>query len=202
MIAVEVGRHELADSIVDVGKYLVQVIGQRYTAELDKIIAVGDGTTQPQGIVNASGLATMPNISNGLGPMALADLEQLYFGCAKQYRRPEFRCAFLSNDVTYSRCRAIPVGADDARRVLGQDEGSYDALSAPYRISNDLPNTTLIFGALARYRFYRRQGQEMRWVTEGQTLALKNTALLVSTMRAGGRVMDTNAFVAETNAPA
>jgi HK97 family phage major capsid protein len=202
MIAVEVGRNELADSIVNVGQYLVQVIGERYAAELDKIIAIGDGTTQPQGIVNASGLATLPNLSNGLGPMSLGDLEQLYFGIGKQYRKPAFRCAFISNDTTYSRCRAIPVGSDDARRVLGQDEGSYDALSAPYRISNDLPNTKLIFGALARYRFYRRSGQEMRWETAGQTLALKNTALLISYMRCGGRVMDTNAFIAETNCPA
>ena len=96
----------------------------------------------------------------------------------------------------------MPVGPNDARRLAGMDTYSdYSMMGRPYKIFNGLPDTTLIFGAMKRYRLYRRQGSETRVVTEGQTLALKNTVMYITRGRYAGRVMDPAAFAVMTNAP-
>ena len=56
--AIEVGRDFLADTPADIGRILVELIGQRMAAELDDVVANGDGTTQPEGIFTAAGLGT------------------------------------------------------------------------------------------------------------------------------------------------
>ena len=121
-------------------------------------------------------------------------MESLLFSVGKQFRKPALRPAFLSNDTTYSRVRGIAVGGGDERRIFGLDHQSYKLLEYPYRIDNALANTRTCFASLAKFRLYRRQGMEVRWVTEGETLARKNTVLLVVNARYGGRVMDANAF--------
>ena len=65
-----------------------------------------------------------------------------------------------------------------------------------------LTNNQIIFGALQKYRLYRRRGVESRFTREGQTLTLKNTSLLYVRGRFGGRVMDANAFAVMDSAPA
>ncbi|MBL9163127.1 MAG: phage major capsid protein [Planctomycetaceae bacterium] len=202
-VAVEVGRDFLSDAAADVGRILVENIGQRMLAELDKVIIKGDGLTQPQGIFNASGLTDIgnPTGGNGAAPQ-VSDLERLLFGVPKQYRNASMRCAFFGNDVTYSRIRGIAVGASDARRVFGMDHGSYSVLEHPFLISNDLGNAYCGFGALAKYRLWRRMAQEVRWTTEGRELTLKNLALLTVRGRYAGKVVDGAAFAFTDNAQA
>src|SRR4051812_3437975 len=116
------------------------------------------------------------------------------FGIGKQYRNPAMRPAFITNDTSYRRARSIPVGAADARRVFGMDEQSYMLLDYPVCVNNSVSNAYAMFGALAKYRLYRRQAQEVRFETAGKTLALANTVLLVVRGRFGGKVVDANAF--------
>ncbi len=66
------------------------------------------------------------------------------------------------------------------------NEQSYQILEYPYRVQNNIPDGEIAFCALRRYRMYRRMGQEVRWETTGQTLALKNTNLLVVRSRYSG----------------
>jgi HK97 family phage major capsid protein len=195
-VAIEVGRDFLADATPDtVGSILTGNVGQRLMAELDKVVAVGDGTTQPQGIFGASGLTDIgvPTGGNGAPPQ-VDDYERLMFGIGKQYRNAPMRCAFIGNDTTYRRLRGVPVGGADARRVFGMDESSYQVLDSPFVIQNDIPNTKAAFGALSKYTLYRRMAQEIQWVTGGRTLALTNTVLLNVRGRYGGRILDANAF--------
>ena len=202
-LAMTMGRDLLSDSVVDLGRILLENIGQAAAHELDKVIAVGDGTTQPQGITNASGLTNIVNTTGVGAPMSWGIYESLYFGLTKQYRKAGMRNAFISSDGAYSNFHSIPVGPQDARRLAGQDSyASYTALGEPYRICQELPDTTIIFGAMSRYRLYRRQGSETRIVTEGQTLALTNQVLIVMRGRYAGRVADPAAFAVMTNAPA
>lgn len=202
-LALTVGRDLLSDSVVDLGRYILENIGQASAHEMDKIIGTGDGVTQPQGITNASGLTNVVNTSGVGAPMSWGIYESLYFGLSKQYRKNGMRNCFISSDSTYANFHSIPVGPNDARRLAGQDSyASYTAMGEPYRICQELPDTTIIFGAMSRYRLYRRQGSETRIVTEGQTLALTNQILMVMRGRYGGRVMDPAAFAVMTNAPA
>jgi len=202
-VAVEVGRDFMSDAGVNVGAALTANIGQRLQAELDKMIVLGNGSTQPEGILNASGLGSM-NTDNGVGgPPTFHDYLAAAFSIEKQYRNQAFRPRFISNDTSYQRSRAIAIDtgspSTDQRPVLApltanQGFQDYQTLGWPHSIQQDVPNGTCIFGAMAKYRLYRRLGQEVQWVQGGETLARKNLVLLVVRGRYAGRVMDANAF--------
>lgn len=190
--AVQVGRDFLEDAPMDVGAQLAQNIVEAFAAALDSVIANGDGTSQPQGFFNASGTvavtAAVPN-----GPQVLGDYEGLMFGVGKQYRTPNMRTAFIANDTTYRRARGMPRGANDAQRINGMTYQDYMLMGAPFKIQNDIPNTKAAFVCLSRYRLWRRLGTRIEWHTQGQTLGLKNEALLIVRARYGGKLVDGNA---------
>lgn len=199
--AIEVGRDFLADAAADVGRVLTENIGQAMMAELDRITANGNGSTEPEGFLNASGTIAVNSENNTAGPPTLADYETLLFAVGKQYRNPSMRCAFISNDTTYRRSRGIRVDPHaigttvNQTPVLGLDAiNQYSTIGWPHRIQNDIGNSSAAFGALAKYRMYRRQGMQLEWVTTGQELARKNLALLIVRARFGGQVVDGDAF--------
>lgn len=197
-----IGRHLLADAMVaDLGGIIVNLIGKALLHDLDKQIANGAGTTTPQGIFNAASVLNVPSAMGGNGQLTVGDLEGLLFAVPKQYRNAALRPAFVSSDVTYQRVRAIPVGADDARRVFGPDEGSYQVLSWPYRVQQDIPNNYLAFLPLSLYRLYRRSGQEMRFTDQGQTLFQNNEVMFMCIGRYGGKITDPNGVAVMTDAP-
>lgn len=199
--AIEVGRDFLADAAADVGRVLTENIGQALMAELDRITASGNGTSEPEGILNASGTTAVNSENNTAGPPTLADYETLLFAVGKQYRNPSMRCCFISNDTTYRRSRGIRVDPHaigttvNQTPVLGLDAiNQYSTIGWPHRIQNDIGNSSAAFGALAKFRMYRRQGMQLEWVTTGQELARKNLALLIVRARFGGQVVDGDAF--------
>lgn len=194
MVWLSVGRDWLSDVPVNAGALLVENIGERMLAELDRVIVSGDGTNEPQGISNASGLTAVSSDLGTSGPPTVSDYESLMFAISKPYRQEAWNPAFVGNDVSYRRARGIAVGPADERRVFGMDESSYEILEHPYRVAPGLPNGTTIFGALRKYRLYRRAGSEVRWIDQDATLASKNLAALFVRARFGGRVMDANAF--------
>lgn len=193
--AITIGRDLLADSLVDTGAYIQENVGQSMMKDLDRVVVSGNGTGEPVGITNSGITNIIPSVGGTSGLVNLADLEHLMFqGVEMQYRIPSLRPCFISNEATYSRFRAIPVGTDDARRVLGEDEGSHTALNWPWRIYQGLNDNTAIYGCLAKYRMFRRDGGELLFTNQGQTLALKHETLFIYRARYGGRVVDTNAF--------
>lgn len=195
---IEVGRDFLADAAVNVGQILTQIIGERMAAELDKVIADGNGTTQPTGVMATSGVGS---VSFGSAAPTVGGYESLLFSVGKEYRgRPGNRFIFCSNETTYSRAMAIAVGAADARRVFGagfmgmESHEGYSLFGRPYKICNDLANTESFCGDMSRYRLYRRLGMSMEWHTQGKTLARRNLALLIVRARYGGQAIDADAF--------
>lgn len=205
--AIEVGRDFLADAAADVGRVLTENIGQALMAELDRIVPSGNGTSEPEGFLNASGVTVVNSENNTTGPATLGDYESLLFAVGKQYRNPSMRCAFVSNDVAYRRSRGIRVDPHaigttvNQTPVLGLDAiNQYSTIGWPHRIQNDIANTKIAFGALAKYRMYRRQGVQLEWVTTGKELARANVALLIVRARFGGQVVDANAFAKMSDA--
>jgi HK97 family phage major capsid protein len=204
-VAIEVGRDFLSDAAVDVGTILTANIGQRLQAELDLKIANGNGSSEPEGIFTASSIDTVTPDNTTTGPPTLADYLDLLFGIDKQYRNRAFRPTFISNDTTFQRSRAIKVDASgddhDQRPVMSPltEVNSYQTLGWPHAVQNDIANGRCAFGALSKYRLYRRKGLEIRFVDGGRELARKNLVLLVARARFAGRVMDTDAFVKWTN---
>ena len=195
--AVEVGRDFLSDTPLNVGEEITRLIGERLAAELDRVVANGNGTIEPQGIFQASGLATSPTENGNGGPPTLSDYIAAYFALPKQYRTAQHKVAFVSNDTTYARARSIRVDphtlADSVNQqlVMGWPDvarvGEYSTIGVPHKIQNDLDNTVLAIGAMDKYRMYRRLGSEIRFEQAGYTLALANSILIVFRARFGGR---------------
>jgi HK97 family phage major capsid protein len=203
-VSIEVGNDFLSDAAVNVGDVLLETIGHRMLQELDRVVVAGNGTSEPQGIINASGVVEVDAVTPTTGPLTYDDALNLCFGVAKQYRAPAYRPGYIMTDTAYKRFRAIATGVTgDTRPLFGMDVNAYELLQYPVRIEQTgLANNEIVFGALQKYRLYRRQGVESRFTSEGQTLALKNSSLLTVRGRFGGRAMDASAFAVMDNAPA
>ncbi len=196
-----VGQDMLADSAVSLGNLLVSLLAERMSYELDRVVAVGDGVTEPEGIFSASGAQVVSAANGTSGPITIGDLETLIFSCPKQYRAAALNPSFICTDEGYRRCRSVPVGTSDQRRVLGMDEQSYKLLEFPARICNSISEGSMAFFPLAKYRLYRRAGVSSRWSTEGDTLMRSNLAILSVRGRFGGCVTDANCLAKLTDGP-
>lgn len=189
------GLDFLADAAVNVAQTMQGLLGPVLQKELDKVVAVGDGTTQPLGIFTSTGTTAVTSVMGTGGPPLLADLESLYFALPKQYRVPSMRPVFAMADTTYAHFRSVPYGSLDDRRLLGEIYSSYQLLDGlPARIQNDIVTNQAAFCAMSRYRMWRRVGFETKLTTEGKTLTMANEALLSVRGRYGGRPIDPAAF--------
>lgn len=196
-ISIEYGKDLEADSPVDVGRILTQICGETFQAEIDKVIAVGNGTTQPEGIFTASGTVTVNTDNTASGPPTLGDYETALFAIGKQYRNSLFNPSFVSNDTTYQRRTGIKidpqVSSTDQRPVFGMTHNDYSTLGWPHRINNSIGNRSAAFVALKKYVLYRRAGFEPAFVTGDRESLRRNTNLLVMRGRFGGYLRDVNA---------
>ena len=190
--AIELGLDFQADSPVAIGDMVIESYGRAALNWLDIQIALGDGTTEPQGIMNASGVT---DTDWGADAATVSDYEGLLFGVPKEYREASMRSrqVFCANETTYRRARGISVGVDDQRRVFGMDHEEYRLLGHPYKIVQSMGNGEVFFADLSRYRMYRRLGLGIRVELGGRELALKNQALIVARMRFGGKLEDSSA---------
>lgn len=187
--AMEIGLDFEEDAPNDIGGLVTERYGLQAMAWLDEQIAVGDGTTEPEGIFVASGTTAVNSDNNTGGPPTVSDYEGLMFGVAKQYRKePGAKTVFLANETSYRRARAIPVSPSDERRVFGMTHGDYKLLDQDFRIQNSIANTKIGYVNLKRYRMYRRLGLNIRVETAGNYLALRNLKVIVLRMRFGGRL--------------
>ena len=198
--AMQIGLDFEEDTPTDIGGQVVELYGLKALEYLDRVIAVGDGVTEPLGFFNSSGTTNI-NSDNGLGGgPTVSDYESLMFGVAKQFRtEPGAITAFVANDTSYRRARSIAVGPTDERRVFGMDHAAYMLLDRPYKVQNDISNNKVAFINLKRYRMYRRLGLTVRVETAGATLALSNTKLLVLRMRWGGQLETGGAVAVSTD---
>jgi HK97 family phage major capsid protein len=187
--AMEIGQDFEADSPVNMGQLVIQRYGEAAKNWLDNQLVNGDGTTEIQGIANASATVDIGNPSGGANAAPQPDdYIALAFNVVKQYRRPENRCVYVANDTSYQRARSIAVGASDERRVFGHDVAGYRLFEWPYKIENNMANTLAFFCAWRYYRLYRRLGLTVRVETGGKELAQKNLTLVVVRMRWGGKL--------------
>lgn len=200
-LAMTIGLDFEEDTPVDIGNTVTEQCGLQAMAWLDKMIAVGNGTTQPTGIFNATGTTSVNSDNGPGGPPTISDYEALMFGVQKKYRNePGAMPVFIGSDTSYRRARGIQVGPGDQRRIMGMDHGSYMALERPFKVQNDIPNNKIAYVNLRRYRMYRRLGMNVRVEMGGQTLALTNQRLLLVRMRWGGQLETGGAAAVMTDA--
>lgn len=200
--SIRIGLDFLSDTPIDFATHVSTQYGERLLEDLDNIIATGNGSTQPEGVINKSGVTS---VSFG-GATSIGNYESLRFGVAKPEHRANLLASavFCGTEESFERARAIPVGASDARRIfgLGHFTQDYELSGAPYKINESLANTQIFYAVLARYRMYRRRGITIRTSTEGDTLIRRNLMLMVATARYGGQLERGAVAAITTNAPA
>lgn len=186
---ITIGLNFLSDTPVDLGAILIERFGATAAAELDRVIAVGNGTSEPQGVFEAAGTTVVPSSSGTSGPYTVLDAERLQFGVDKAHRSSKGgRNVYIGNEKTYRRFRQIKVGTSDERRVFGMTHGDYMLLNFPFKIQADVPDTHVAFANLGHYRMYRRAGMSVKVETGGNELVRKNLMLIVCRMRYGGKL--------------
>jgi HK97 family phage major capsid protein len=202
--AIRIGLDFLSDTPIDFNAHVTAQYGQRLLEDLDDVIATGNGTTQPQGIMNAAG-ATVVAFGAATN---LANYEGLRFSIAKPEHSSDMKASavFCGTETSYSRAIGIPVGAADARRVFGTLSGpnydGYSIMQRPYKINESLTNQQIFYAIMKRYRMYRRKGLAVRTSTEGDTLIRRNEVLIVVMARYGGQQERGATIARTTTAPA
>jgi HK97 family phage major capsid protein len=187
--SMEVGLDFEEDSPTNVGQIIVQKYGEKMMEWLDRVIAVGDGVTEPQGIFTSTATTVLNSDNGSNGGPTIGDYEALLFGVPKQFRSTKgSRNVFLANETTYRRARAIPVGPGDERRVFGMTHQDYMLLDRPYKIQNNISNNKYGFFNAGYFRMYKRLGMNIRIETAGNYLATKNLRLIVLRARYGGQL--------------
>jgi len=202
--SIEIGLDFLSDSPIDVSGIIAAQYGQQLLAWLDEQCAVGDGTTEPEGVMNASGTTSVSSANGAGGPPEVGDYEGLLFGVPKNYKAntPTNRITYAANETTYQRARSIPVGTSDERRVFGMTHEDYMLLGHPFAINEQFTNAQVAFTNWARYRMYRRLGLTIKVTTEGKELTRNNLMLMTARARYGGQLEDGSAAAVITDAQA
>ena len=203
--AIRIGLDFLSDTPIDFGRHITQQYGERLLEDLDDVIAVGNGTNRPEGVMNKSGATS---VSFG-GSTSIGNYESLRFSIPKNEMGASVKSSavFCGTETSYERMKALNLSAADARRLFAGSStnvGTYDdyaMMGKPYKINETLANTQIFFAVLARYRMYRRRGLVMRSSTEGDTLIRANSMLLVAMARFGGQMERGAPAAVTTTAP-
>ena len=199
-MGIEIGLNWQEDSqIVGMAERIVQLMGREAQIQLDKVIATGDGTTQPQGLTNATGAVSVSSTNLGVGPAVLSDAEGVMLGVNKAHKEGG-RNVFVSNETNWRRFSTLPVAAGWNQRMF--DPNSYMLYGHMWKIQNDLTNAQLLFFNGRHYQMIRRLGIQFIRETRGATLVRKNLELIVARMRYGGRMLLGGAVAKMTNLPA
>jgi len=203
--SVRIGLDFLSDTPIDFGRHITGQYGERLLEDLDDVIAVGNGTTQPEGVINKTGATS---VSFG-GSTSIGNYESLRFGVVKAEHRANVKASavFCGTETSYSRVMALNVGTTDARRLFSMSEqgpnyDGYTIMGRPYKINESLSESQLFYAIMARYRMYRRKGLAIRTSTEGDTLIRRNEMLIVAMSRWGGQMERGACCAVVTNAPA
>jgi HK97 family phage major capsid protein len=188
--AVLVGFDFMSDSPLNIGSILMNEWGKTFRKEMDDVIADGNGTDRPTGIFQTSGFTAVSSAGGAGAAPTVGDYEALYFDIPKQYR-DRGRFIYLSTDVSYKRAIGIPVKSTyDDRRVFGMDHKKYEIFGNPYRVTQaaGVTNAEIAGVMIAYYRMYRRQGMEVRVISDDWQLARTNEEGLVVRARFGGQM--------------
>ena len=190
---IEIGQNFLLDAVPQMGAEIMAEYMRVHGTWLDQQIATGDGTTEPQGIIVASGTTDITPANPSTNTLTIGDVLELLFGVALAFRRmggDPRRAAFGMTDSTYQRIRSIATGVTgDTRLVFGMDVEDYMLFNHPVAIEeNGLTNADIFFSQLWGYKLYRRQGPRPIRAEGGDTLTRQNSILLGLDCRYGGQL--------------
>jgi HK97 family phage major capsid protein len=185
------GRDFEMDAAPNFGQIVVAQLGDQFKLQMDNWIAVGDGTTQPQGLVNASGTTSVTATGSSHATMVYNDGLNLVYGVTKPFRKAfgGQNTMFISTDKMYKKFMQLNTGVTgDTRPIYGMHLKDYQLGDYHFAVQNDIADGTVFVANLRGYRLYRRLGLYFELITTGQTLTLANEKLLFARARFGGKL--------------
>lgn len=197
--AIEFGRDFISDATPQFGQAVIAQIGQEALRWLDEQIAVGDGTTEPQGIFTASGTA-VSSVGGTTASMVYNDAVNLAFGIDKAHRNAfgGNRTVYVMSDNQYKLLMEIATGVTgDTRPIFGMNLKDYRLGDYDVKIQNNISGGSLALANLGGYRMYRRQGLQFETEEGGRTLILANKRLVCARMRWGGQSTLPSGYIAQ-----
>lgn len=188
----ELGRNFVEDAHPRLVSEIMAQYQRSVRLWLNEQICTGDGTTEPQGIMNASNTNNVTPATPTTGPATLADVLEMLFAVNKEYREDGGRAnaIYVMTDLTYSRLRGIATGVTgDTRLVFGDNVEDYRLFNHPVLIEEGgMTNAYMIFAQMKGYRLYQRQGPRFIRESGGDTLTRRNTFLVGCDVRFGGQL--------------
>lgn len=190
---IEVGRNLLEDAVPTLADDIRNSYTRKHNEWLDRVIVAGNGTSEPQGILNASGTVDITAQNPTTGPVHILDAINLLFGVSAAYRRayPRESLAYAMTETTYKRFRSIQVNSSSDQRLVFGNEGLTNSLLFDFKVGleeNGLSNSDALFAQFYAYRLYRRQGLRLIYEDRGSTLVRANTVLIGADMRYAGQI--------------
>lgn len=185
------GRDFEMDAAPNIGQMIVAQLGDQFKYQMDNWIAIGDGTTQPQGLKNASGTISVTATGASHATMVYNDPLNLMMGVTKPYRKAfgGDNTMFIGTDKMYKKFMQLATGVTgDTRPIFGMHLKDYQLGDYHFAVQNDIADGTVFAANLRGYRLYRRLGLYFELLTTGQTLTLANEKLLFARARFGGKL--------------
>ena len=190
---IDMGQDWMEDALPNMFGQIQDRFRVAHLNDLGVQVAEGDGTTQPQGYKNASGIVAVTP-TNPNGQPAVADFANLLFGVTKAYKFKEGQASgasavFSSNETRYKQARQIQIGSGDNRYHHGPDLESYMLYGHPNVIDDTgMAMTDYAFLQAKGYRLVRRRGLRFRRADTGFTPYTTNLTTLVADARYGGKM--------------
>ena len=199
--AITFGLDFLSDAVASFAQQVAAQIGQEHLRWWDEQIAIGDGTTEPQGVFVATN-TTVSGITNTFSSFTYDDILEIIFTINKQHRMKDGGRAtrLIMNEPQYKEFLQILVNSEANHPTFGVRASlEYELAGWPVSIESNIANGNVGLCNLRGYRAYFRQGLQFQVITAGKTLALDNEQLLMARGRYGGQ-LELSGYMAELTA--
>jgi len=185
-------REVASDSNPSIVDTIRDLFAEAVAAERDKMIAVGDGSNQPEGIYSAAGLGS---VAVG-GALTYAKLIEIKYALGRKYQR---RARWVLNTTNLQRILGLTDtnGQPLVREALVAGEPPR-ILGKPFSVQDDLPDTDLFYGDLSGYLWFDRQRMTIESTTTGGDTFKKHQVAIKVIERCDGKVCLAEMFVKGT----
>lgn len=186
----------LQDASVDIESYIIRLLAMRLSRIQNKHFTIGEGTTQPTGVVTAASVGKTAAVS----ALTFSDLNHLVHSVDPAYRESG-NCKFMFNDMTLRDLKDLK--DDTTGRPLwlpGFETGDPDRIYGyGYTINQNMENVgvstkPVAFGDMSAYHI-RDVRQLMMFRMTDSAFTLKGQVGFVGFLRADGNLMDVGGAV-------
>ncbi len=184
-------RELVADSGPGVAELLTRLFSEAMAAERDRVIAVGDGSDEPEGIASA----TLSSVAVG-GSIDFGKLVEIECGLAKKYRR---NARWIMNNTNVRRIMSLEDSQNRPLFVRDLKEGApARLLGYPISQQDDLADGEIYFGDLSYYYWFDREQMGIETTTTGGNTFMKHQLGVKVWERVDGAVALAEAFIKGT----